>query len=114
MVAGLGVALIREDQALARQRAGEVCLWRDVRLETPLWFIYLRERGGDPLLLALLSVLADIWGGQAVAMHAQAATPLRGAATKPERVKRDSGAKPDSGRAKGRSNVGGAAFGRGS
>ena len=114
VVAGLGVALIREDQALARQRAGEVCLWRDIRLETPLWFIYLRERGGDPLLLALLSVLTDIWGGPAVAMHAPAAPPLRGAAIKPERMKRGSGAKPDSGRAKGRSNVGGAAFGRGS
>jgi DNA-binding transcriptional LysR family regulator len=61
VVAGLGVALMREDNALAREAAGEVCLWRDVRLETRLWFIHLREREHDPVMRALLAVLDEIW-----------------------------------------------------
>jgi DNA-binding transcriptional LysR family regulator len=58
---GVGLSLIREDLALQMQAAGEVCLWKDVRLETILWFIYPLERAGDPVIRALLDVLADIW-----------------------------------------------------
>lgn len=61
VVSGVGLSLIREELALEKEAAGEVCLWRDVRLETDLWFIYRAERMGDPLIRAMLHVLTDIW-----------------------------------------------------
>ena len=62
VVSGVGVALIREDLALEKQAGGEVCLWSDTRLVTPLWFIHLRERESDPLIQALLALQRDVWG----------------------------------------------------
>ena len=62
VVAGLGMGLMREDLALEHMRAGEVCLWRDVRLNTTLQFLYLRERQDDPVIRALLSLLGQVWG----------------------------------------------------
>ena len=61
VVSGVGLSLIREELALEKQAAGEVCLWRDVRLETALWFIYLLAREEDPVVRALLGVLRDTW-----------------------------------------------------
>jgi DNA-binding transcriptional LysR family regulator len=61
VVSGVGLSLIREELALEREAAGEVCLWRDVRLETDLWFIYRVERKSDPVIRAMLDVLADTW-----------------------------------------------------
>ncbi|MBK5104948.1 MAG: LysR family transcriptional regulator [Burkholderiales bacterium] len=61
VVSGVGLSLIREDLALEKAAAGEVCLWGDVRLETILWFIYLRARADDPAIRALLGVLRDTW-----------------------------------------------------
>ncbi len=58
---GVGLSLIREDLALEKEAAGEVCIWRDVRLETTLWFIYLQARKDDPAIRALLGVLRDTW-----------------------------------------------------
>ena len=61
VVSGVGLSLIREDLALEKETAGQVCLWRDVRLETTLWFIYPRSRKDDPAMQALLGVLHDTW-----------------------------------------------------
>ena len=61
VASGVGLSLIREDLALEKQASGEMCLWRDVRLESTLWFIYLRARKDDPAILALLSLLRDVW-----------------------------------------------------
>ena len=61
VVSGVGLSLIREELALEKEAAGEVCLWRDVRVETTLWFIYLLAREDDPVIRALLGVLRDIW-----------------------------------------------------
>ena len=61
VMSGVGLSLIREDLALQKEAAGEVCLWRDVRLETTFWFIYLLARKDDPVILALISVLRDLW-----------------------------------------------------
>ncbi|MEP7083593.1 MAG: LysR family transcriptional regulator [Betaproteobacteria bacterium] len=62
VVAGVGIALMREDVALEKQAAGEICLWNDIRMPTTLWFIYLREREEDPAIRALLEVEREIWG----------------------------------------------------
>lgn len=61
VVSGLGLALMREDIALEKATAGEVCLWRDVRLNTTLRFVYLSEREHDPVIRALVDVLNDVW-----------------------------------------------------
>jgi DNA-binding transcriptional LysR family regulator len=61
VISGLGVALMREDAALEAAEAGDVCLWRDVRAETVLSFIHLRERERDPVVRALTEVVRDIW-----------------------------------------------------
>lgn len=53
--------MIREERALEKEATGEVCLWRDRRLETNLWFIYRAGRKGDPAIRALLDVLTEIW-----------------------------------------------------
>ena len=61
VVSGLGIALMREDMALEKVASGEVCLWKDIRLLTTLWFIYRRERQHDPVIRALLSVQEELW-----------------------------------------------------
>jgi DNA-binding transcriptional LysR family regulator len=61
VVSGLGLSLMREDAARAKQAAGEVCLWEKGRATTTLWFIYLQERAGDPVIAALRDVIRDTW-----------------------------------------------------
>lgn len=61
VASGLGLSLMREDLAHARERAGEVCLWSDAQVRTTLWFIYRTERASDPLIVALLKVVAETW-----------------------------------------------------
>lgn len=61
VVSGAGVALMREDVALQKAQAGEVCLWQDVRVETTLRFVYLRSREHDPIIRALLDVVKYTW-----------------------------------------------------
>jgi DNA-binding transcriptional LysR family regulator len=67
VAAGVGVALMREDLAHEKEAAGEVCTWRDVRVVTPLWFVFLAERAEDPAIAALRAVLAELWGVSAAA-----------------------------------------------
>jgi DNA-binding transcriptional LysR family regulator len=64
VASGLGVALMREDLALNAVQAGDVCLWDGVRMPTTLQFLYLRERGKDPEIAAVLDVLRDVWPGE--------------------------------------------------
>jgi molybdate transport repressor ModE-like protein len=61
VVSGVGVSLMREPLALQKQRSGEICIWDKARLQTALWFIYHAERSHDPLIEALLGILAEIW-----------------------------------------------------
>jgi len=61
VVSGVGLSLMREDVALAKEAAGEVCLWPQGRATTTLWFIYPQERAEDPVIAALLDVIREIW-----------------------------------------------------
>ena len=61
VVAGVGVALLREDVALAAMEAGEVVLWEPARIETALQFVWQEARGAEPALAALISVVGDVW-----------------------------------------------------
>jgi len=61
VTSGAGVALMREEVALQKAQAGEVCLWQDTRIGTTLRFVYLRSREHDPLIRALLDVVKETW-----------------------------------------------------
>jgi DNA-binding transcriptional LysR family regulator len=61
VVAGVGVALLREDLALAAQAAGEVVLWRPARIRTTLQFIWRQARANEPPLAALIAVVGETW-----------------------------------------------------
>jgi DNA-binding transcriptional LysR family regulator len=73
VAAGVGVALMREDLAREKVAAGEVCAWRDVRVATPLWFVFLAGRAADPAIAALREVLGELWS-----VAAEAPRPSRG------------------------------------
>jgi len=70
VIAGGGIALMREDVALEAAAAGEVALWNRVRLETTLKFLLLRQREQDPEMRALLDVLHQIWTSAPAALSA--------------------------------------------
>ncbi len=61
VVAGGGVAVMREDLSLESAASGDIALWNKVRLETTLKFLYLHQREDDPVIRALLDVLHGIW-----------------------------------------------------
>lgn len=61
VVAGVGVALMREDLALEAAATREVCLWTEARAETSLQFIYRQERREDPVVHALADVVGEVW-----------------------------------------------------
>ena len=68
VVAGLGVSLMRDDLAIAAQRAGEVVLWGDKRLLTTLSFVHLAEREDEPVVYGLTKNLDSFNPGR-VAAH---------------------------------------------
>ncbi|OWY40336.1 LysR family transcriptional regulator [Xenophilus sp. AP218F] len=59
--AGVGAALVREDDALAAEARGEVCLAPDLVKLADLQFVYPAERAGEPILEALLAELLRVW-----------------------------------------------------
>jgi DNA-binding transcriptional LysR family regulator len=65
VAAGLGVALMREDVALADAAQGRLAIWGDTRLLTRLQFIYRRDREHDPSLHAMRDVVAQVWAARA-------------------------------------------------
>lgn len=86
VASGAGLALMREDVALAMVQAGEVCLWQDVRIGTMLRLIYLRSREHDPIVRALLDVCKLSWPARRdarVALRRQTARePNKGSAAR--------------------------------
>ena len=61
VVSGIGMSLMREEAARARAAAGEVCIWEQARLRTTLWFVCAAGREKDPSLVALFSLLREIF-----------------------------------------------------
>jgi DNA-binding transcriptional LysR family regulator len=84
VVSGVGMALMREDLAFEKARAGQICLWQDVRLTTNLQFVYLREREQDPVIRALLDVLTDVWDRRPAKSQRRAPSRRRTAVSAPK------------------------------
>ena len=61
VAAGVGAALVREEDALAWEAAGRVRLVPDLRKSAELQFVYPADRTGDPVLETLLRELLVVW-----------------------------------------------------
>ena len=59
--AGLGVALMREDVAIAEAAKGTLVIVGDTRLTTQLAFIYRKDRGHDPAIRAIAHVVQQVF-----------------------------------------------------
>lgn len=62
VAAGVGLTLLRRDDALDAQAAGEVCLWCGQGMTLGLSLVYRRERAVDRLIAAVSSAVAEVWG----------------------------------------------------
>ncbi len=58
VAAGVGLTLLRRDDALDAEAAGEVCIWRRDGLTLGLSLVYRRERAVDRLIEAVSAVVA--------------------------------------------------------
>ena len=60
--AGLGLALLREERALAGAEQGDLAIWPHVRVAAQLGFVYAPDKEHDPALVATLQQLRQVWG----------------------------------------------------
>lgn len=63
--AGKGLALLREDEAVAAVQAGHACMWETEVARIPVSFCYWRDREGDRLVQALVTAVREVWLGGA-------------------------------------------------
>lgn len=61
VAAGCGLSLLRLDDAMEAQAAGEVCLWRADELVLNLTLIHRRDRDNDRVIQAVTSAVAEVW-----------------------------------------------------
>jgi DNA-binding transcriptional LysR family regulator len=61
VIAGVGLALVREDQGLALQATGHLQVLPSIRKEVALHFVYPADMIGDPVLAVLLDTLQSVW-----------------------------------------------------
>lgn len=59
---GVGLSLMRQDEAQRYEQSGEVCIWGGSGQLLEIYFLYRRDREPDPALRAVLSTLRNIWG----------------------------------------------------
>lgn len=62
VAAGIGLTLLRRDDALDAEAAGEVCLWRREGLTLGLSLVYRRERADDRVIAAVVAAVSEVWG----------------------------------------------------
>jgi DNA-binding transcriptional LysR family regulator len=67
VMAGVGLALVREERALALQNEGRLTVVPAFRKMTELQFVYPADMAGDPVLNVLLETLVEVWRLPAVA-----------------------------------------------
>lgn len=65
--AGAGCALLREEIALAGVRRQDFMIWGHAKIDATLGFASSNERAAEPALIALISMLKEIWQIDAMA-----------------------------------------------
>ena len=55
------MALMREEIAIEKAAAGEVCIWNDAEIDSTLWFITQRARENDSIIRALNEIQRELW-----------------------------------------------------
>lgn len=81
VASGVGLSLAREEVALAGHKSGRWLLWDKASMQSALWFVYRTDRAKDPIILAMLESIDDIWpaaagGGNSVAKPAPGKSPV--------------------------------------
>ena len=61
VISGVGLSLMREELARERAARGDICIWRQARVRTTLWFVCGADRAADPLIKTLFALQRDIW-----------------------------------------------------
>ncbi len=59
--AGVGISLIRDEIATQSVDARRCVIWPGSHVTTKLWLVYRTDHAADPLLVALIAVLRDVW-----------------------------------------------------
>jgi DNA-binding transcriptional LysR family regulator len=74
VVAGLGVALVRDELARVRAEEDELVIWPGAAIETTLWFVCPAARIEEPSLAALLALVSETWNLREPLVSASSAT----------------------------------------
>jgi DNA-binding transcriptional LysR family regulator len=61
VASGVGVSLLREEVARAKQAAGEVHIWGTAGVTSTLWFVAAANRAQDLLVAALIDLVQSSW-----------------------------------------------------
>jgi len=59
--AGVGLSIMREELAVEAAHAGRVVLWHEEKAESALRLLYLKTREQEPLVQAVLRLVAEAW-----------------------------------------------------
>ena len=59
--AGVGLTLMREDEAERGTRNGAYAVWQEAAGAIPLCFAYQRRRANDPVIKALAGIVCGVW-----------------------------------------------------
>lgn len=60
--AGVGLALLERSEAEQAALGGKIFIWKTEPIKCKLSWVYLRNRGDDPLIAALTAEVLNIWG----------------------------------------------------
>jgi DNA-binding transcriptional LysR family regulator len=58
---GVGISLIRDEIVTQSVDAGHSVIWPSAQVTTQLWLVHAADRETDPLVMALVAVLREIW-----------------------------------------------------
>lgn len=61
ITAGMGLCLLREDQARGLERQGLVHIWPEASVDTRMSLVYRAERHAEPRIAALLAFVREVW-----------------------------------------------------
>jgi DNA-binding transcriptional LysR family regulator len=70
---GVGVSLVRDEIAQRSAELGNAVIWAGATMETELWLVHAPDRRADPLIVAILDILQELWAGAVRAPDAVAA-----------------------------------------